>query len=203
MLKPDPITIRISFTKFTIALITFFITALGTLAYYLSPKPPAPNLNAAPTHTQLWHLTPNGNFEAEPTNWDKQLPDQLNYFTRSTTTCYDGLFSMKTNITAHHTGFANISEPLPVTPGKNYTLSAYFHTQHFPAGNLYLDLADTHNSFKLRARPSTAHWHFKYATFTAQAESIRIRLVCDGPIKSTYIGYIDCVALTPTEEFVP
>lgn len=199
-MKPPPkVAIHIGFTQLTALTIWGFIVALAALNYLIAPKPhyhPQKLLSTA-----NWTLAPNGNFENDYL-WPSQLPHQKSHFIRSNDISYDGAYSMKTRITIPNDAFAHITDPLPVEQNKSYTLSVYFNTRNFLAGNLYIDLADTHG-IKLRAKPGQPHWQFSYTTFIADSTTVRIRLVCDGPTKPSYLGYIDCVALTPTEEFVP
>jgi len=149
-----------------------------------------------------WDLVPNGNFENDPTNWPPQLLEQRGRFVRSTDKAVDGMFSLKTIPGDNGCGFAHITDEFPTIPGRGYVLSCFFYTQQMLHGNLYVDLAQTLD-VRVKATPGKEGWQFKHTTFVAVGESVRIRVVCDGPMRSTYVGYVDCVALTPVETFSP
>lgn len=195
---PQQIVLRISLTRATALLILLLICTLAVLTYSLQPA----RTPTRPEHTPtpLWHLVPNGNFESEDM-WPNQT-NSKGKFVRSTDLAYDGIYSAKTVTLNHNEGYAHISNPISTEIGKSYILSAYFHTQNMPNGNLSVDLADTHST-RINATPGQTGWQLRYAHFTANDKSVRIRIICDGHVRSTETGYIDCIAFTPAAEFKP
>lgn len=163
--------------------------------------------------TGRWHLIPNGDFEEPaiegwPPGWPPQLPDHnhgLGIFRRSTNRAFAGTASAQADLEKDFTnnGFAAITDPLPVVPGRRYVLSAFFDAERLSSGELRIDLAQVSFDVQLHAKPGVAGWQFIWKSFTPDVHQVRIRLVRAGTVQAREPGFIDCVGLTPAEDFVP
>jgi hypothetical protein len=163
--------------------------------------------------TGRWNLVPNGDFEeAAPKNWPPGWPPQvdpdnrgLGIFVRSTKHAFLGQASVQATPAKafNNQGFAHITEYMAVVPQHRYVLSAFFHNEKISSGDLSLDLADVDFNVRVMAQPKTSGWHFAWKSFVPKTESVRVRLIRDGTVKSVELGYIDGVAVTPAADFVP
>ncbi|MDB5307117.1 MAG: hypothetical protein JWO38_1319 [Gemmataceae bacterium] len=178
-----------------------------------APAPTAdPPLNTPPGGGR-WVVAPNGDFEAEapggwPAGWPPQMPAHAGAwgrFVRSTRMAVSGRASAEVVALRDlpgPRGFAHITDEQQVTPGRRYILSGWFDTTEMPDGNLYLDLAQTGFNVIVMATPGKP-WHFAWKEFTPDGEWVRIRLVRDRAVKAGERAYVDCVGLTPADEFAP
>ncbi len=163
--------------------------------------------------TGHWQLVANGNFEEAaidgwPPGWPPQLPDHnhgLGIFRRSTDRAFSGAASAQATSEKDFTnnGFAAITDPLPVVSGRRYVLSAFFDAERLSSGELRIDLAQVSFDVQLHAKLGVAGWQFIWKSFTPDVDQVRIRLVRAGTVQAVEPGFIDCVGLTPAEDFVP
>lgn len=164
-------------------------------------------LNPAPG-TGQYDLLPNGGFETGTmADWPDQLPNGnagLGEFVASTAMPFAGNFSAQAVPTVSFSGpgFAEITDPLPVTVGETYVLSAFFNTSDLTSGNLYVDTAGWGVNLQILPQTGLSGWQFLWADFTAPISTARFRLVRDGAVETGQYGYIDDVALTPVQDFV-
>jgi serine/threonine protein kinase len=163
--------------------------------------------------TGRWQLVPNGDFEEPaiegwPPGWPPQLPERnhgLGIFRRSTDRAFSGAASAQAAPEKDFTnnGFAAITDPLPVVPGRRYVLSAFFDAKRLSSGELWIDLAEVSFNVVVQAKPGTPGWQFAWKKFTPETDHVRIRLVRAGMVRAGEPGFIDSVGLTPCDGFSP
>ncbi|MBX3399277.1 MAG: serine/threonine protein kinase [Gemmataceae bacterium] len=162
--------------------------------------------------TGRWDLVPNGDFEEDvpghPAGWPPQVPDDnrgLGVFRRSAAQAFQGRASAQAVPAKDiaNTGFAHITDYLRVVPYRRYVLSAFFHTEALTSGELSLDLASVSFDVRVVAPPRVKGWQFRWCSFTPTQDRIRIRLVRDGKVRAGESGFIDGVAVTLADDFLP
>ncbi len=156
-----------------------------------------------------WQLIPGGDFEAATDAWEDQYPGLAKgTFSLSMEQAFDGKQSacLVPRQDMPDGGFAWISQPVDLTPGQEYVLSAAFQTRDMASGMLYVQV-DGSSLTRIDAIANRQQWQFVWVKFTAVASRVRVRLVRDGfageVSKSGEPGFIDCVAITPREAFTP
>lgn len=87
--------------------------------------------------------------------------------------------------------------------GRRYVLSAFFDAECLSSGELWIDLAEVSFNVVVQAKPGTPGWQFVWKSFTPVVKQVRIRLVRAGTVKVREPAFIDCVRLTPFDDFVP
>lgn len=154
-------------------------------------------------------LVANGSFEQGMRDWSPQIEAHSTVygsFTASSEKSFQGRWAAMCRSVAEFrkAGYAFLGHPIPVEPGRRYVLSAAFETSDMKTGSLSVDLSEPSYHIRLESRQGYPGWQFLHEEFTAASETVRIRLVHDGdhcPRGET--GYVDAVALTPAEEFMP
>jgi hypothetical protein len=162
--------------------------------------------------TGTFTLVPNGGFETG------SLMPQWGGFGGigdfiASTNAIDGQYCAKTDTNsptpASGSGYAIYQTISGFTPGATYVLSGYLRTDGLPNGDLYLDMNDIPNDpapgyFGISASNNLPGWFFSYQTFVANAATMTVRMVRDAYFNNlSGAGYIDDVAITPVNQFVP
>lgn len=152
-------------------------------------------------------LIPGGDFESGSSGWVLQNP-HLGTWEISEQHAASGTHSAKATAIAQSPviGFGWRRHDIPVTGGQTYVLSAYFYRPTGENSWLFLDFHDVSWDALLRSHEDFGDaWQFCWYTVTIPPDvaSVTIRLVMDTNLDIGDFGFVDDVALTPVDDFVP
>lgn len=185
--------------------ISLFLAGALPLAWWI--RLPVPNTSITTTGNFL--LVNNGSFEDGLRDWSPQVAAHSSIFGSfmpSPERAFLGRHSARSRTVSDFTkaGYAFLSNLIPVEAGRRYVLSAAFETSDMKTtGSLSVDLSEPSYHLRLESRPGYPGWQFLHEEFTAASRTVQIRLIHDGDCPKGETGYIDAVALTPSEEFTP
>jgi len=107
--------------------------------------------------------------------------------------------------------FQSLQRTVDLRERESYVLSAFFHTAAM-SGSMYVDLADARFEPRgagtidpVRAEGGIHAWQFSWAIFTipSSVTNVIVRLKHEGFSRVGEYGYVDDIAVTPLQEFVP
>ena len=157
--------------------------------------------------TGHWDTLNNGGFETgDVSGWSDYITIGQGVFRASTEKPFLGQYSAKAipSSAFNAPGFA-LQQSVSVQPETTYVLSAFVYTGG-TTGNLYLDNWPSAQPWSF-ADPldGVEEWQFVYVDLLVPAGvySENIRMILDANVGAANYGYVDEVALTPKDQFVP
>jgi hypothetical protein len=159
--------------------------------------------------TGIWDVLANGGFESGGLSfWTPVIPAN-GTVTATTAARYGGVYGAE--FTPAHNfsgpGFGIAHDAVSVVAGETYVLSGFVKAPTvLSAGGpqFYLDLNDVVNDPGARAMAATPGWQFVWDEWTATfTGNVTPRVVEDGTVLTTDLGYFDDIALTLKSRFVP
>ena len=161
--------------------------------------------NDIPT-TGNWVSVSNGDFESGNTNSWFGVAGERGTMGVSDDRSLFGNFSAKATTTSGFNGYGYglVQVVNGLVVGEKYVLSGFIYTGELTSGQTYLDLNDIPNDPTARTLNNGVNqWQFVSTEFVASSSQVTVRVVRDGDVKAGESAYVDEVAITPFNQFVP